>query len=236
ISGKLARTVTFLEIFWWEWCAPAWECLEFTVPNPDYDPQADVCDPEHPSYDPDDVACKRTIEVEHWGIPAECSFGLSPVNSGIPCDEDPPERRSAFWRSPFGWWALGNWHWGWWGSAGWWRYPHGWWNNPLYGFNDSLYWGPWGHGWWNRWWGGRPPTPDELLELNTDEPPPDPPCGGITRRTRYGFIVWEFGWRVLGADEATEVCTVVGEMEYRNRLVVENQAAPESSCDDEGGY
>jgi len=195
-DGKLSRTLSFLEIFWWELCSPAWECRN-----------------------------------GYWSIPEDCSgaFGVT-GSSGVPCDETAPPRRAAFWRSPSGWWGLGGWSWGWWGGS--WNYPSSWWGNPSLGFSDSFYWGPWGYGWWGNWWNGRPPTPDELLP--DDEPPPDPPCGGLLQRERYGFIVWEYGWRVLGADTEQEVCTVVGEFEFRNRLVVENPDTPEPSCDDGG--
>ena len=218
-EGKLSRTVTFLELFWWEWCSPAWECITFTEPNPDYDPS-----------DPDETD-PPTIEVDYWGIPAECNNGNSPINSGIPCDEDPPERRSAFWVSPYGWWGLGTWNWNWWSGLGWWRYGY-----PYSGYFPNHVWGPWGHGWWTRWWGGRPPTPDDMLELPGSDPPPDPPCGGLIQRHRYGFIVWEFGWRVLGADTDAVVATIVGEIQFRNQLVVENADVPESSCDNGYGY
>lgn len=218
--GKLARAVTILEIFWWELCSPQWECRTFVVPNPH------AADPP-------------TITQDYWALPEACGplFGGS-GSSGIPCSQPMPGRRTGFWIAPSGWWALGAWNWGWWGGVGWWQYPSGWWGTPGYGFYDGYFWGPWGYGWWNQRWGGKPPTRDDLLELPGDEPPPDPPCGGVLRRTRYGFIVWEYGWRVLGADPDHEVCTVLGEFEYRNRLIVEHPDVPESACDGSygGGY
>ena len=234
-EGRLSRTFSFLEIFWWELCSPAWECVPGQIPNPDYDPDADVCDLFHPDYDPDNIVCQPTIDGQVWGIVCDgevVARAAADDGGNIPCTDPPPGRRAAFWRSPIGWWGLGCWNWNWWWGVGWWRYPYGWWNGGFPAWNVSWWWGPFGYGWWTHRWGGRPPTDDDLLELTAGDMP-DPPCGGgVIRRTRFGFIVWESGWRVLGADTDNEVATIVGPLKFREPyLVVENPEPPDSACD-----
>jgi hypothetical protein len=211
--------VRFIEIFWWELCSPEPVCETVTVPNPDYDPD----DPDSPP----------TIEEDQWIIPACSGTPVPGTRTGISCDEDPPPRRSAFFRSINGWWGLPGWNWGWWHGIGWWT--------PGFGpghvaWSDAYWWGPFGANWWGWHWLGGPPTDDDLLELPGDEPPPTPPCGGIIRRHRYGFIMWEYGWRILGTDRDNEVATIAGPFEFRTRLVVENPDPPDPSCDDDSGY
>ena len=73
----------------------------------------------------------------------------------------------------------------------------------------------------NRW-GGRPPTAEDLPDPDTPVPQPPDGQGEITRECRYGWIVWDWGWRILNVDRDRQLAFIIGDIEFRNRLVVEN--------------
>ena len=214
-GAKLRRTATLLELYWYKWTPPPPICNL----NPDYDP---ISDPGSPDYDPDDPGFDPDYDAStpkgFWaGTTVECD----PDDPGTPPDSvlaDP-----VWWIAPIGWWGWGFAGWGWgfgWGGLGW-NYPY------WYGaFGAPNYWGGWGYGWWVNRWGGRPPTVEDLPDPDTPVPQPPDGQGEITRECRYGWVVWDWGWRILNVDRDRQLAFIIGEIEFRNRLVVEN-ATPE---------
>lgn len=190
---KLLRTASLLELYWYKWTPPAPACNV----NPEYDPDTN----------PD-------VPKGFWaGTTVECD----PDDPG-----DPPDSALAepvWWIAPVGWWGWGfggwGWGWGWNGLA--WNYPY-WWG----GVGSTYWWGGWGYGWWINRWGGRPPTAADLPD--PDGPVPQPPSGQgeVTRECRYGWVVWDWGWRILNVDRDRQLAFIIGNIEFRNRLVVEN--------------
>lgn len=206
------------------------------------------------SYDPASVTCQSRIEVEKefWGFSADCAG--STFISDIETSEDPPTRFNMFWVAPHGFWAsrnvtggyhqgggyyyVGGYYYGWRGSwlayANYWRNDDGFWVN---GAGDGVYWGQAG-GWyyWKQLFGDRPPTNTELnsfLPQDDDVPNEDDGCGDLYRRDRYGWIVWEWGWPVLGRsnshDSDDKLCVVKSsQFQFRASLVVENPEVPAS--------
>ena len=210
-TGKLQRTATLLELYWYKWTPPPPVCNL----NPDYDP---ISDPGSPDYDPEDPAFDPDYDAStpkgFWaGTTVEC-------DSDDP--GDPPDSVLAdpvWWIAPLGWWGwgLGGWGWNWgWNGFGW-NYPY-WYG----GLGAPYHWGAWGHGWWVYRWGGRPPTAEDLPDPDTPVPQPPPGQGEITRECRYGWIVWDWGWRILNVDRDRQLAFIIGDIEFRNRLVVEN--------------
>lgn len=213
----LSHGFALLDIFWWEWCAPDWVCITFTIPNPDYDPFEDP-----PDTDPE------TIQEDHWGIPASSNGGRE-IDSGVLCSDSPPVRPRAVWRAPVGWWGgLGAWGWRHWWNDGWW--DNFGWSTPNYwpAWHDGLFWGPWGSGWWQNKWGGKPPKPG--IDFNFDPTVPTPPVGNLFKLERYGWIVWEHGYTVLKADTSNETVLIHGPQKFVSHLVVENEEVPDSAC------
>lgn len=202
-SAKLSRSITVLELFWWEFCPPDWEC----------------------------VPAATSGDADVWGVICDNN---TVARSAIACTDPKPDSNSAFFRSPVGWWNLAGWNWAWWWNVGWWTYPNGWWNGGYSNWNDNYWWGPFGYGWWRTYFGGGglPPTSDDILELEAGDVP-TPPCGGgVTKRNRYGFIVWETGWRVIGGvDTSAETCLIIGPLKHKApTLVVENPDPPDTIC------
>ena len=170
--------------------------------------------------DPDSADPNDTIDV--WG-----RNGV-PHPSMTPCTEDPPDNPAVYQIIPDGWWG---WGWGLFGWTGWGLglgYPSWWFGNSF-----NYWWGSWGFGWWDRWWGGRPPSEIDLPE--PDDPVPDPGGGWtVERLCVYGFIVWEWGWRILGVDTTRQLAHIIGDIEFHSKVVVVH-ATPDE-CPDDYGY
>ncbi len=208
---RLQRTASLLELYWYKWTPPPPTCNL----NPDYDP---ISDPNSPDYDPDNPAFNPDYDASTpKGFWAGTTVACDPDSPGTPPSSvlaDP-----VWWIAPIGWWgslfAGWSWNWGWNGIG--WNYPY------WYGrFGAPYYWGAFGYGWWITRWGGRPPTAEDLPDPDTPVPQPPPGQGEITRECRYGWVVWDWGWRILNVDRDRQLAFIIGDIDFRNRLVVEN--------------
>ena len=231
LKGKLTRTFSALELFWWEIrTSDAYEARDYLT----Y-----VTQPEHPDHaaylalfggggqatplGPTPNERWPPVDISFWGNSDECG-GLS---SGVLASEPAPAVHSRFFIAPHGWWEAPEWR----GYGYNWFYYNYRYNTP-FGYyvpiEENGWFGPWG-GWghWGGYWGSAPPLSTDFV--NTLTQPEQPPCGDIIKRYRYGFVLWEFGWAVVGRglDEEAKTCVVLGPMQFKHDLVYDDVTTPD---------
>lgn len=225
-NGKLTRSFTALELFWWEIRnTDAYEAKDILTHV------WDTAHPDHAEYQADpswqsvpiaDIEARwPAVTLSFWCHSVECG-GHS---SGVLSSEDAPEVSSRFFIAPHGYWLTDDWRFN---GYNW--YYRNYFYNPAYGYapiSPDGWFGPWG-GWnhWGGYWGSEPPTADELPPA--DVTPPQPLCGAVFKRNRYGFILWEYGWEVVGGgvDEDAETCVVAGPFRFKYDLIDEDIVTP----------
>lgn len=253
-SGKLTLSFTALELFWWE--------LRTNGEYHKQDVRIPVWNTHHPDHEDfkdselgglwiraggtfsstattenrPDISEWITHQVEEEYPPANVEFWASNctgIVTWIPGTEDKPEAISRFFVAPWGFWD--NPQWRNYGYLWYWQtytYSHYW---GTYYPGDAFGWyGPWG-GWsyWGNNWGGLPPTASDLPGVDSE--PPDPECGDLIQRYRYGFVLWEYGWKVIagGTDEEEMTCMVDGPLRVYQSVVQENGTVPDKTPFDE---
>lgn len=261
-SGKLTRSFTALELFWWElrtneeYTAAPMRVYVWQIWHPDYEEfRASVYykywqgenaylgpngDPRE-NYWPLNLPSVTGIgywynRINELWPPTEVSFWINTctkANSFVKSSDPKPGPVSRFFISPWGFWENPQWK----------NYGYQWyWVNYTY----SSYWGayypgntygwfgPWG-GWafWGNNWGGLPPTASDLPRVDSE--PPDPECGDLIQRYRYGFVLWEYGWKIIagGTDEEEMTCMVDGPLRVYQSVVQENGTVPDKTPFDE---
>lgn len=242
-SGKLSRSFTALELFWWE-----------LRTNGDYTAKPQtvyVWMPEHPDHD----EFVNSVYYQNWNGPPSTAYpgsgsdywirrineewppvslnfwvsDCNQVSSGVLASEPKPEPISRFFISPWGFWE--NPQWSTYGYQWYWlNYNYNSYWGAYYPGNVYGWFGPWGG--WNYWgnnWGGLPPTAKDLPGV--DSQPPEPPCGDLLQRYRYGFVLWEYGWRVIagGTDEDEMTCMVDGPLRVNQSVIQENGTVPDKT-------
>lgn len=216
ISGKITRSFYALELFWWE----IRTVYKYTV----RDILTHVWQPEHPDHlaylghPPDPTNPDLTwppVILSYWWFTTVCGDAFSGGLASTPIR--PPASR--FFIAPYGWWETPEWE----------RYGYDWFRthyqySPSTGSYSPIsgdgFFGPWIN--WTHW-----ATYSGSLGPSTTQPP-QPPCGDIFQRSRYGFVVWEYGWEIIpnSVDEDAETCVVAGPLHLNFDLVYDDTTLP----------